>query len=137
MIDYSKFIKSLNNLELQYNNYRTLNPSLDILIQEAVQESVIQRFETCWDTLWKLLKKYLIHELGIPDVPNSPKPILRIAAENSLLDSSLEQWFSYASARISTSHDYNGEKALESIGLMEDFIKNAKLLYSKIIEYHE
>lgn len=49
MIDYSKFEKSLKHLELQFNNYKTLDINQPELIQEAVKESIIQRFEICWD----------------------------------------------------------------------------------------
>ena len=84
MIDYDKFRMSLKRLEEQHENNRTLDTSLPGLIQEAVAESVIQRFETCYDCLWKVLKRYLIYELGISDAPNSPKPIFRLANENDL-----------------------------------------------------
>ncbi len=75
MIDYDKFEKSLKHLQLQYNNYKTLDGREDLgqLDKEAIAESVIQRFEVCYDSLWKVLKRYLTEELGIPDMPNSPK----------------------------------------------------------------
>ena len=111
MIEYDKFQKALKHLELQYQNYSTLDPSLSELMQEAVAESVVQRFETCYDTLWKVLKRYLTEELGLPEVPNSPKPIFRMASENALLSSPVGQWIAYADARIGTSHDYSGEKS--------------------------
>ena len=56
MIDYSNLQKALKHLEVQYANYKTLDPTQPPLIQEAVAESVIQRFETCYDALWKVLK---------------------------------------------------------------------------------
>jgi len=56
MIEYDKFQKSLQHLELQYKNYSTLDSTLPELIQEAVAESVIQRFETCYDCMWEVLK---------------------------------------------------------------------------------
>ena len=59
MIDYSKLKDSLTHLELQFNNYQTLDAGLPDLMREAVMESVIQRFEVCFDTLWKTLKRYL------------------------------------------------------------------------------
>ena len=73
MIEYDKFRMSLKRLEEQYENYREPDDSLSDLTQEAVAESVIQRFETCYDCLWKVLKRYLIEELGIADAPTSPK----------------------------------------------------------------
>ena len=125
MIDYDKFRMSLKRLEEQHENYRTLDPSLPYLIQEAVAESVIQRFETCYDCLWKVLKRYLIEDLGIVNTPNSPKPIFRLAYENDLFAVTLKQWFGYADARIDTSHDYDGEKAEACIAIMPDFIDDA------------
>ncbi len=48
MTDYDKFKKALIQLELQNNNLQTLDDSLPKLLKEAVAESVIQRFETCY-----------------------------------------------------------------------------------------
>ena len=129
MIDYDKFRMSLKRLEEQHENYRTLDTSLPGLIQEAVAESVIQRFETCYDCLWKVLKRYLIYELGIADTPNSPKPIFRLANENNLFAESIEVWLSYADARVDTTHDYDGEKAKACLAIMPDFIDDAIGLY--------
>lgn len=131
MIDYDKFQKSLKHLEEQYKNYLTLDEKdyLTRIDKEGIAESVIQRFETCYDTLWKVLKRYLSDELGIPELPNSPKPLFRIAAENNLFTGDVSQWIIYADARTSTSHDYSGEKAEEALALMDDFISDAIDLY--------
>jgi len=131
MIDYDKFEKSLRHLQLQYNNYKTLDEREDLsrLDKEAIAESVIQRFEVCYDSLWKVLKRYLIEELGIPDMPNSPKPVIHIAFENKLFNSSVAQWLKYADARVDTSHDYSENKAFKALELMGDFIDDAIDLY--------
>ena len=129
MIDYDKFRLSLKRLEEQHENYRALDASLPQLTQEAIAESVIQRFETCYDCLWKVLKRYLIEELGIADPPNSPKPSFRLAFENDLFAVPLEQWLSYADRRGDTAHDYSGEKAQACLEIMGDFIDDAVGLY--------
>ena len=129
MIDYNKFQKSLKHLERQFKNHQRMDDTQPEIMREAVAESVIQRFETCYDCMWKVLKRYLIGELGIPEVPNSPKPILRLAFENDLFVSSLEQWLSYAEARTGTSHDYSGIKAETALSLMGDFMDDAIGLY--------
>lgn len=136
MIDYSKFRKSLQQLELQFANYQHSAERTDLstLDKEAIAESVIQRFETCYDCVWKHLKRYLIEALGLPDVPNSPKPIFRIASENRLFQKPTEQWMNYADARIQTSHDDDGEKAKIALALMEDFISDAIALYQTLTE---
>lgn len=125
MIEYDKFQKALKHLELQHENYRTLDPGQPELIREAVAESVIQRFETCYDCMWKSLRRYMLEELGIPELPGSPKPIFRLAYENELFASTLEQWICYADVRIGTSHDYSGEKAQAALEIMADFIDDA------------
>ena len=129
MIDYEKFRLSLKRLEEQHENHLHLDPALPELMREGIAESVIQRFETCYDCLWKVLRRYLIEGLGLAETPNSPKPIFRIAFENGLFASPLEQWLRYAEARIGTAHDYDGEKAQACLELMADFIDDALGLY--------
>ena len=85
MIDYSTFRSSLKRLEEQNGNHRQGNPALSDLDREGIAESVIQRFKTCYDCLWKVLKRYLTETLGVADTPNSPKPVFRLAHENDLL----------------------------------------------------
>ena len=132
MIDYGKFRSSLKRLKEQSENYNRPNPALSNLDREAIAESVIQRFETCYDCLWKVLKRYLTEALGVPDTPNSPKPVFRLAHENDLFGSPLEQWLRYADGRIDTSHDYDGEKAKACLALVPDFIDDAVDLYQTL-----
>ncbi len=129
MISYDKFQKSLKHLELQYKNHTTMDETLPILIKEAVSESVIQRFETCFDCMWKILKRYLEQDLGIANLPNGPKPLFRIANENNLFKDGVEPWLEYSNARNSTSHDYSGKKALAALDIMGYFIHDAIHLY--------
>jgi nucleotidyltransferase substrate binding protein (TIGR01987 family) len=131
MLEYDKFQKALKHLELQFENLGTLDEHQPILIKEAVAESVIQRFETCYDCMWKVLKRYLTETMGIPEVPNSPKPVFRLAFENNLL-SSIEQWLKYADLRVGTSHDYSGEKAKAALATMRSFIDDAIGLYQSM-----
>lgn len=131
MIDYDKLRKALKHLEIQFQNYRVAQnrPELTELDREAIAESVIQRFETCYDTLWKDVKRYLIEELGLTEVPSSPKPILKLAGQNGLLASPVEKWLDYADARTATAHDYSGEKASSTLASVEDFLKDAINLF--------
>ena len=136
MIDYEKLQTALKHLELQFANYQMAQdrPELTEIDREAIAESVIQRFETCYDTLWKDLKRYLIEEIGLADVPNSPKPILKLAGQNDLFASPVEQWLKYADARTDTAHDYSGEKAAETLLVVKDFIDDAIGLYQTMTE---
>ena len=134
MIDYSKFKKSLLQLQKQFANLQSLEQrqGLSTLDQEAIAESVIQRFETCYDCIWKVLKRHLNEKLGLPDLPNSPKPIFRIAADNQLLINSDAQWLIYAEARVQTAHDYDGLKASSTLALMPAFVADAVALYQTL-----
>jgi nucleotidyltransferase substrate binding protein (TIGR01987 family) len=131
MIDYEKLQKSLKHLEQQFANYQLAQdrPELTEIDREAIAESVIHRFETCYDTLWKDLKRYLIEDSGLADVPDSPKKVLKLAGQNELFASPVEQWLKYADARTSTAHDYSGEKAEETLSVVGDFIDDAIGLY--------
>ncbi len=102
------------------------------LMGQAVTESVIKRFETCYDCLWKVLRRYLAEELGVSSPPNSPKPVLRLAFENDLLEEPLSRWLKYTNARNDTSHDYNKGKAEDCTELIPDFIDDAIRLYQKM-----
>ena len=133
MIDYVKLERSLKHLEAQLSNYMDTSkrPELKELDREAIAESVIQRFEICYDSLWKVLKRYLNENLGTPEIPNSPKPLFRIAFENKLLPA-IEQWLIYADARVDTSHDYSEEKARTTIDSAFLFAADAAALYEKM-----
>ncbi len=128
-IDYSNFKSSLKNLETQHEHLLELPSTFPTYVQEAMAESVIQRFETCYDSLWKVLKRHLTEAFGLAEVPNSPRPILKIASENNLLAAGTEQWDLYAQTRVDTSHDYDKAKAANAIAIMRDFIGDAILLY--------
>ena len=128
-IDYSKFCLSLQRLEEQHANYQNTAVRRTQLDQEGIAESVIQRFETCYDCLWKVLRRYLIDRIGIPDVPNGPNPVFRLADQNHLLGSPIDQWLVYAQKRIDTTHDYDGEKAKSCLDLVPHFLSDAIALY--------
>ena len=80
------------------------------------------------------MKRYLTKELGLPDIPNSPKTVLRLANENGLFASALEQCLQYADARNEKSHDYDGKKARDCLKLMPDFTDVAIGLYLTMSE---
>jgi nucleotidyltransferase substrate binding protein (TIGR01987 family) len=132
-IDVSKFEKALANLDAQYTNWKQLPGrqgflELDI---EGIGESVVQRFEYTFDTSWKALKRYMESELFRDDLPNSPKPLFKIAGEAGIIDS-VENWIQYGEARIGTSHDYSNEKETLALDVAGRFIADAKALLAKM-----
>ena len=130
--DYSKLAKALCHLQAQVDNRRTLPADTPRLMHEAVEESIIQRFETAWDSLWKALRRYLRDEVGLAEVPNGPNPVLRLAHENGLLPSPIEQWLTYARLRVQTAHDYSHEKAQAALQYMDTFLQDANQLFIRL-----
>ena len=128
-MDYSTFKITLRNLDDQHTNLLELSPEFPTFIHEGMAESVIQRFEICYDTAWKTLRRHLLETRPNDDAPNSPKPILRIAAENMLLADSGERWQEYADMRIHTTHIYDGAKAAAAVAAISTFIVDAVNLY--------
>jgi len=134
-MNYDKLEKVLINLKLQFQNYQT-SKSRDVLDQEAVEESVIQRSEICYGVLWKTLKRHMTEVLGLPEIPGSPKPVFRSAYENNLIPSEecLERWFTYASIRVDTTHAYDIEAKERALAHVESFIADAVRVYEAITE---
>ena len=132
MIQYENFGRSLKNLEVQNANRHNLPLDLPQLLREAVDESVIQRFEVCYDIAWKSLRRYLLEEAGLPDVPAAPRPTFRQAGESGLLATPVERWMEYVNLRIGTTHDYSGEKAVAALEKVDEFIADAIDLYRTI-----
>lgn len=136
VVDYDKLQKSLRHLESRYQYFKSGEYSkLPVPAQESVQESVIQRFEVCYDMMWKHLRRHLIEELALPegDVPKGPKPIFRLAHENQLLQD-IDAWINYVQMRIDTSHDYSGEKMEKALRHIGAFIDEAVKVYEIMTE---
>ncbi len=131
-IDYSRFQLSLRRLVEQHDNLLAADDALSRLDREARTESVIRRFKMCYDCLWKVLKRYLIQNLGLADPPNSPVPLFRLAAENGVFDSPVEQWMRYVAARVDTAHHHDGEKAKRCLDTVPEFLDDAIHLYGTI-----
>ena len=70
--------------------------------------------------------------MGVGEVPNGPRPVLRLAAENNLLGDKLVDWLAYAQARIDTSHDYSAEKAEECLAIIGGFIQDTINLHEAL-----
>ena len=124
-VDLATLRTVLDNLEEQHNHLRHLESDTPRLTREGITESVIQRFEICYDITWKTLRRFLIEELRIPDIPNSPKPIFRIAAENRLVGDAGQRWQDYSRTRIQTTHMYNQEIVDSAIALIPAFLRDA------------
>ena len=82
---------------------------------------------------WKTLRRVLNEQYGVPELPNSPKPILRIAGENGLLPGSVAEWIAFADARTATAHDYDLSKAEQTVLAAHDFHRLAEPMIEKLM----
>lgn len=77
----------------------------------ATYDSLIQRFEYCYDVFWKFLKLYLKTIYNIEDI-HSPKAIFRECVKLKICsENEGEVLIQMAQARNETSHGYSQEKA--------------------------
>jgi len=84
------------------------------------------------DACWKALKRHLEHVYGLANLPNSPNPVFRLAAENMLLGAELEDWLEYIKIRNDTSHDYSQEKADACLAIVGPFVRDAIVLHERL-----
>lgn len=136
-IDYTKLKRSFQNLVVQYEFFLTPEKeSLPKNLQEAVQESVIQRFEICFDSLHKALRKHL-ESTGVtfekPDP--SPNQIFIEFFKDNLIDD-LQVWVNrrdgYTQMRANTSHDYSEEKAIQVLSIVGRFIGDCEKILRQL-----
>jgi nucleotidyltransferase substrate binding protein (TIGR01987 family) len=88
-----------------------------INLNELERNGLIQRFEFTLDLSWKVLKDYL-EEKGFSFKP-SPKDTLRLAQESGYINYA-QDLIDGLEIRNVLSHDYDGEKFLESEKLLRD-----------------
>ena len=111
------------------NQYRKgLGPKAAQQAVESAAESTIQRFEICYDWLWRVTKRHLAEKIGLTQVPAGPKPLARMAFENGLF-SQCDRWMNYINVRNHTVHNYSAIKANDCLQLIDDFIDDAINLY--------
>lgn len=73
----------------------------------ASQDSIIQRFEYCYDSFWKFLKRYLEKHLKLTDIA-SPKKVFREAVKHTLCTPEEgEILIAMADDRNVTTHNYD------------------------------
>lgn len=134
-VNYEKLKKSLERLKEQYKNFLLLDEkNLFRIDEEAVKESVIQRFETCYDSFFKSLRKHL-KAAGFNFDSTAPKFILRKAHEGGVIDQeTLKNWFNYINLRVGTTHDYNEEKVEQALSKMHEFIEDVEDIYKIITQ---
>jgi nucleotidyltransferase substrate binding protein (TIGR01987 family) len=101
----------------------------DALIIEMAQDSCIQRFEYCFDSFWKFLKRYLEGYYELENI-NSPRSVFEACVKQKLCSEQQgEQLVLMLEDRNITTHTYDAEKVrrifprvLEYYSLMKDIV---------------
>jgi nucleotidyltransferase substrate binding protein (TIGR01987 family) len=126
-MDYTQLKTAIQRFGEMLEAYRN-NAGRPPLEQEAVQDSLIKRFEYTLEVAWKICKKHLEEEGFAEAATGSPKSIIRLAAQRNLI-SNPEAWFNYLQFRQDTSHDYSSDKAEAVFDIAEAFYEDIVNLY--------
>ena len=122
-IDFSSLRQALTSLK------NALEPPPD---DDLERDGVIQRFEYTFELCWKMIRRVLI-ALGRAEVSASPRPLLRDAAEEHLIDD-VEAWFEFLEARNLTTHTYDQSRAEMVFQVAQKFPAFAELLLQRLEE---
>lgn len=122
-IDFSSLQQALASLK------QALEKAPD---DDLERDGVIQRFEYTFELCWKMIRRVLI-ALGRAEVSASPRPLLRDAAEEHLIDD-VEVWFEFLEARNLTTHTYDQSQAERVFEMAQKFPTHAELLLQRLEE---
>jgi nucleotidyltransferase substrate binding protein (TIGR01987 family) len=98
---------------------------------EVYRLAVIKGFELTLELAGKLLRKRLKEFEASPREVDALvfKDIFRLANKHGILESNaVERWFRYRDNRNQTAHDYGQAFTQITLGLLPDFIQDAKAL---------
>jgi nucleotidyltransferase substrate binding protein (TIGR01987 family) len=129
-MDYIQLKTAINRFSEMLEAYRH-NENRPPLEQEAVQDSLVKRFEYTLEVAWKTCKRHLEEEGFAEAATGSPKSIIRLAAQRNLI-ANPEAWFIYLQFRQDTSHDYSTDKAEAVLDTVEDFYQDVVKLYREM-----
>lgn len=118
---FQKAVNKLNEILIRYN--QNLN-------DEAIRDSVIQRFEFTYSIALKTIRKYFIERAFVLEDVNqmSFNDMIRIANQLNLLKSNLEVWTSYREMRNLTSHTYDELIAQKVVSIIPQFYEEMLVL---------
>lgn len=130
----SKFQNRFDNYTKAVDRLREVIALYDVnkdipMMNNIIRDSLIQRFEICYELSWKTIKEYMIFE-GY-EVGTSPRSILKAAYQNELLDSE-ELWLNMISDRNVASHEYNEDYINEVTLRIQGYFNQFELLWKKL-----
>lgn len=82
-------------------------------LTETTRSGVVQNFKVAYEQSWKVLRRWMMHYLGVGDSEiTQRRQLYRLAAKHSLI-SDVEAWWDFHEARNLTSHTYSDTLALQ------------------------
>ncbi len=128
MLDLSVLQKALASLKKAIDRSQKEPDDLE------VRDSVIQRFEYCYEISWKMLKRRLRLDSPSPGEVEemSFRELFREGAVKGLIDNP-EDWFVFRDQRNLTMHTYNEEIALSVYKTAKQFYTVAEVFLERII----
>lgn len=91
-----------------------------IFLTDIERDGMIQRFEFCFEILWKCGKDYLLNVEGLDAA--SPKKVIRLFREIGMFtDEETEKFLEMADDRNLTSHTYDEELAEKMLSNIREY----------------
>jgi len=120
---YNRNLKSLEKALLQ------LSDALEESESPIVRDACLQRFEFCYELLWKTLKVFLEDIHGVRAV--SPRQVFKEAFALSIIDEELT-FVEMIESRNTLSHTYNEEQATKIYVKCADYLKAMKSVLAQL-----
>lgn len=103
-------------------------------LDDAIRDSVIQRFEFTYSIAIKTLRKYFLERAFVVEDVNqmSFNDMVRTANQLNLLKSNLEIWTEYREMRNLTSHTYDEVIAQKVVSIIPQFYEEILFLINNL-----
>lgn len=99
-------------------------------LEAVFRDSLIQRFEFCYELAWKTLEEYLIYQ-GLSG-EHTPRRVLKVAYQHQIIEEK-DCWVAMISDRNMSSHEYSEEKMIAlSQRIVDDYVGELVWLSKKI-----
>ncbi len=135
----SKALNSLEQVLIDYDRSENefIFTNIDKkTIREYLRDSLIQRFEYCFDSVWKVLKIYLEVDYGIHFDIVSPKTVFRKALNAGIAtEKQVRLALEMTDDRNKTSHLYNESEAKKISMHIKSYFELMKELMGIISDY--
>jgi nucleotidyltransferase substrate binding protein (TIGR01987 family) len=101
-------------------------------LTDTTRSGVVQNFEVAYEQSWKVLRRWMMHYLGVTDTEiTQRRQLYRLAAKFGLIND-VEAWWDFHEARNLTSHTYSETIALQVAAVARQFEPACSELIEKL-----